>query len=218
MLMLCSKETEMPTLMQRLIHYLSAFAFQLAEVPALAKPQEAFPPPPIWKEPGQEESQGCAEVSGGMCRSGDLRSSMQVCVCRRDMGKRRICAWWGECVPPGACRKGFARAGMCVCISVTRRGTRELAQQGTTAWVGGNQHVRLLAGTCMQEARCCAWRCSLCTVRLTREARRDILLRGLGNSGLSICSFSKNSGGRRMSMGRERRLLTSCGEGPKSGW
>lgn len=42
MLMLCSKETEMPTLMQRLIHYLSAFAFQLAEAPALAKLQEAF--------------------------------------------------------------------------------------------------------------------------------------------------------------------------------
>lgn len=42
MLMLCSKETEMPTLMQKLIHYLSAFAFQLAEAPALAKLREAF--------------------------------------------------------------------------------------------------------------------------------------------------------------------------------
>lgn len=50
-------------------------------------------------------------------------------------------------------------------------------------------------------------------VPLTREARRDILLRGLGNSGLSICSFCRNSGGRRMSMGSERRLLTSCREG-----
>ena len=83
--------------------------------------------------------------------------------------------------------------------------------------MGGSQHVHLLAGTCVHEARCGARHCLLCTVRLTREARRDILLRGLGNSGLSICSFCKNSGGRRMSMGRERRLLTSCGEGQKSG-
>lgn len=42
MLMLCRKVTEMPTLMKKLIHYLSAFAFQLAEAPALAKPQEVF--------------------------------------------------------------------------------------------------------------------------------------------------------------------------------
>lgn len=79
--------------------------------------------------------------------------------------------------------------------------------------MGDNQHMHLLAGTCAHEARCCRRHRSLCATRLTREARRDILLRGLGNSGLSICSFCKNSGGRRMSMGRESRLLTSCGEG-----
>lgn len=49
-------------------------------------------------------------------------------------------------------------------------------------------------------------------VALTSEARRDILLRGLGSSRLSICSFCRNSGGSRMSMGSERRLLTSCRE------
>lgn len=90
-------------------------------------------------------------------------------------------------------------------------GTRE------SLYVGGWQSARAAAGTCVREARCWAWQRSLCTGTLTREARRDILLRGLGNSGLSICSFCKNSGGRRMSMGSERRLLTSCGEGWRSG-
>lgn len=88
----------------------------------------------------------------------------------------------------------------CVCVSVQgslHRGT-------CTGWV---LHA---------QSKVLCQHCLLCTWRLTREARRDILLRGLGNSGLSICSFCKNSGGRRMSMGRERRLLTSCREGQES--
>lgn len=49
---------------------------------------------------------------------------------------------------------------------------------------------------------------------LTSEARRDMRLRGLqsGELSLSSCSFLRNSGGRRMSMGRDMRLLTSCSE------
>lgn len=49
-------------------------------------------------------------------------------------------------------------------------------------------------------------------VGLTRDARRDVLLRGLEISGFSISSFCRNSGGRRISMGRDRRLLTSYKE------
>lgn len=46
------------------------------------------------------------------------------------------------------------------------------------------------------------------------EARRDMRLRGLqsGEFSLSSCSFLRNSGGRRMSMGRDMRLLTSSME------
>uniref|UniRef100_A0A8C3KP14 Uncharacterized protein n=1 Tax=Calidris pygmaea TaxID=425635 RepID=A0A8C3KP14_9CHAR len=65
----------MPTLMRRLIHYLWAFAFQLAAAPALP----GFPPPPVWKEPGQEESQVRAEVGEGRGTAGDLHSSRQMC-------------------------------------------------------------------------------------------------------------------------------------------
>lgn len=98
---------------------------------------------------------------------------------------------------------------MCVGMSRTQ-GVHE------SLHMGGCQSARAAAGTCVCEVRCCAQQRSLCSGTLTREARRDILLRGLGNSGLSICSFCKNSGGRRMSMGSERRLLTSCGEGRRS--
>lgn len=47
---------------------------------------------------------------------------------------------------------------------------------------------------------------------LTSEARRDMRLRGLqsGEFSFSICNFFRNSGGRRMSIGRDMRLLTSC--------
>lgn len=48
---------------------------------------------------------------------------------------------------------------------------------------------------------------------LTRDARRDLRLSGLGRSGLSSCSFFRNSWGKRMSMGKESLLLMSC-----SGW
>lgn len=46
---------------------------------------------------------------------------------------------------------------------------------------------------------------------LTSEARRDMRLGGLhsGEFSLSCCSFLRNSGGRRMSMGRDICLLTS---------
>lgn len=46
---------------------------------------------------------------------------------------------------------------------------------------------------------------------LTSEARLDMRLIGLhrGEFSLSCCSFLRNSGGRRMSMGRDIRLLTS---------
>lgn len=67
------------------------------------------------------------------------------------------------------------------------------------------------------------WGCKMCRVAeclhegphvqvLTSEARRDMRLRGLqgGEFSLSSWSFLRNSGGRRMSMGRDMRLLTSC--------
>lgn len=51
-----------------------------------------------------------------------------------------------------------------------------------------------------------------CYIALTSEARRDIRLSGLeiGEFSLSSCSFLRNSGGRRMSIGKDMRLLTSC--------
>lgn len=138
-----------------------------------------------------------------------MHSCTQMCTWRSDAGEEtHMCGVGGMCAERDLHGQG------CVCDTA---GTGQLAQQGMAAPVGGNQHTHLLVGTCAREARR-AWPGSLCTVRLTREARRDILLRCLGNSGLSICSFCKNSGGRRMSMGRERRLLTSCREGQKSGW
>lgn len=59
--------------------------------------------------------------------------------------------------------------------------------------------------------------CPLTLLGLTREARRDMRLGGLGRSGLSICSFCRNSWGRRISMGRESLLLTSCGDRDEMG-
>lgn len=49
---------------------------------------------------------------------------------------------------------------------------------------------------------------------LTSEARRDMRLSGLqwGEVSLSSCSFLRNSGGSRMSMGKDMHLLTSWNE------
>lgn len=45
---------------------------------------------------------------------------------------------------------------------------------------------------------------------LTSEALLDMRLRGLHGGVLSICNFFRNSGGRRISMGRDILLVTSC--------
>lgn len=86
MLKLCSKETEMPALMQRLIHYLSAFAFQPAEAPAFVALQEVSTSSP-WK------GARCAQSWVKECTGG-----LGICTAARGFARVGVAGGKDECV------------------------------------------------------------------------------------------------------------------------